>query len=164
MGMMRRVVSAITGVAAVKLDSRGGAVGRRSSLVMVLVIAILQLMGLRMVQVMAAAEEVGAVRRNVVVLAVLLAGWELGIDHVVWHWLLVLLVITTTGRIHEERAHRSTRLRTISGNRTLQLLHSLRSMFLACKGKLAFFTCFLTRLGLNIRLCSHAALLRRCCY
>ena len=119
MGMMGPVIAAVTRVTAVQLDGRGGAVRGGRCLVVMLVIPVLQLMGLRVVEVVVATtgrgrEEVGTRGRYVITLAVLLAGWELWVHHdrggrqmVAGRCLLVLVVMISTagGWIHQERAH-----------------------------------------------------------
>lgn len=119
MGMMGPVVAAVTRVTAVQLDGRRGAVRGGRCLVVMLVIPVLQLMGLRVVEVVVATtgrgrEEVGTRGRYVITLAVLLAGWELWVHHdrggrqmVAGRCLLVLVVMISTagGWIHQERAH-----------------------------------------------------------
>ena len=119
MGMMGPVVAAVTRVTAVQLDGRRGAVRGGRCLVVMLVIPVLQLMGLRVVEVVVATtgrgrEEIGTRGRYVITLAVLLAGWELWVHHdrggrqmVAGRCLLVLVVMISTagGWIHQERAH-----------------------------------------------------------
>lgn len=102
MGMVGRVVAAITRVAAVQLNSSRGTVGGRSGLVMVLMVAVLQLW-LGMVQRMSAAKILARSRGYVVGLVILRC--EFRLDQMVGHWLLMLLVVSTGGRIHQERTH-----------------------------------------------------------
>lgn len=77
---------------------------------MMLVVAVLQLMRLRMVEMMTA-EEVRSGRWNVVALAVLLARRKLRVDddrgccEMMLKTRLLMLLMITTGRIHQEGTH-----------------------------------------------------------
>ena len=116
--MMGAVVATVSRVTAVQLNGRGGAVRGGRCLVVMLVISVLQLMGLRVIKMVATTgcgrEEIGPRGRYVITLAVLLAGWELWVHHdrsgrqmVAGRCLLVLVVVisTASGWIHQERAH-----------------------------------------------------------
>lgn len=115
MGMMGAVVAAVSRVTAVQLNGRGSAVRGGRCLVVMLVISVLQLMGLRMIKMVATTgcgrEEIGPRGRYVITLAVFFAGWELWVHHdrggrqmVAGRCLLVLVVVisTASGWIHQE--------------------------------------------------------------